>query len=334
MGRIAASNTVEIRPQVDGRLETQAAVEGQRVEPGALLFVIDSDPFAAELARAEADQAQAEARLAQTKRDLERVKRLARSNVASEQALDAAVTENKAAQAAVRAAVADVQTARLRLAYTRVTSPIGGVVGRVQERIGAAVEAYDTLLSRVYANDPMYVEFSIDEQRMLQLQRAYGPDLSQGVSEFRIVLADGSDYPHAGTLDFVDQALDARTATLPMRLRVPNPQGLLRENQFARVVVPIDSVPDALILPVRAIEEFQGTYSVWVIDDAGQAESRPIELGTRLGDEWIVQSGLAPGDRVVVAGTQKLQPGITVQLQPLGASDVAAGKAAAARNGS
>ena len=334
VGRIAASNTVEIRPQVEGRLETQAAVEGQRVEKGALLYLIDPAPYAAALARAQADQAQAEARRAQSRRDLERVKRLASSNVASEQALDAAVAEEKAANASVHAAVADVETASLKLAYTRVTSPIDGVLGRAEVRIGAAVEAYDTLLTRVYANDPMYVEFSISEQRMLQMQRDYGPDLEQGAGEFRIVLADGNDYPQRGTLDFVDQALDQKTATLPMRLVVPNPEGRLRENQFARVVVPVDANPSALVVPARAVQEFQGTHSVWIVDANGHAQSRDVELGARLAGEWIVRRGIAPGERVVVDGVQKLQPGIAVTTESGGIGDVAAEPAADVGNGS
>lgn len=334
VARIEASNTVEIRPQVEGLLKQQAAVEGQRVEAGALLFLIDPDPYAAALARAQAEQAQAEARLAQAKRDLERVERLASSNVASEQALDAAVAQEKAANAAVRAAVAGVETAQLQLDHTRVTSPIGGVVGRAEVRIGAAVEAYDTLLTRVYANDPMYVDFSISERRMLQMQRDYGSDLARGAGDFRILLADGSAYPHPGSLDFVDQALDEKTATLPMRLVVPNPDGLLRANQFARVVVPVESIPNALVVPVRAVQEFQGTHSVWVVDGEGQAQSRDVELGARLDGEWIVRSGIAPGDRVVVDGVQKLRPGVAVRTEPGALGDVAAEPSAAAPNGS
>ena len=334
VARLAASNTVEIRPQVDGRLEAQTAVEGQRVEAGALLFEIDPEPSR----RARADPGRAGAG-GGTARRIERD--LGARETPGEltdrerkQALDAAIAEEKAANAEVRAARAEVQTAKLRLAYTRVTSPLGGVVGRAEVRIGASVEAYDTLLTRVYANDPMYVEFSISEQRMLQLQRAYGPDLARGVNEFRIVLADGHEYPHSGTLDFVDEALDARTATLPMRLVVPNPDGLLRENQFARVVVPVDAIPDALVVPARAVQEFQGTHSVWVVDDTGLAESRAVELGPRIGEEWVVRQGLAPGDRVVVDGTQKLLPGTIVRAQPTPASDVAAEAAATPENGS
>ena len=334
VARIAASNTVEIRPQVDGRLETQAAVEGQRVEVGALLFLIDPAPYAAAFSRAEADQAQAEARLAQAKRELERVKQLASLNVASAQSLDAAVAQEKAANAAVRAAVAGVQTANLQLAYTRVTSPIEGVVGRAEVRIGAAVEAYDTLLTKVYANDPMYVDFNISEQRMLQMQRAYGPDLAQGAGEFRIVLADGNDYLHPGTLDFVDQALDVKTATLPMRLVVPNPEGLLRENQFARVVVPVDSIPNALVVPVRAVQELQGTHSVWVVDAQGQAQSRAVELGARLDGEWIVEHGIEPGERVIVDGVQKLRPGLPVHALPSGHGQVTGEPTVNTRTGS
>lgn len=252
--------------------------------------------------------------------------------------LDSAETQEKAADAALRAAVASVETARLQLAYTRVSSPIAGVVGRAEVRIGAAVEAYQTLLTRVYANDPMYVDFSISEQRMLQMQRRYGPDLAQGAGEFRIRLADGSEYPLPGTLDFVDTALDEKTATLPMRLVVPNPDGLLRANQFARVVVPVDTIADALVVPVRAVQDFQGTHSVWIVDDEGQAQSRDVELGARLADGWIVRRGLESGARVVVEGMQKLRPGIAVHAQSTAAGDVAAKVPAEepveARNGS
>src|SRR5215475_341200 len=306
VAHLEASNTVEIRPQVEGLLKQQAAVEGQRVAAGELLFLIDPDPFVAALAHAEAEKAQAEARLAQAKRDLERVKRLFDSNVTSQQALDAAEAQEKAARAAVRAGEAGVETAQLRLGYTRVTSPISGVVGRAEVRIGAAV----------YANDPMYVDFSISEQRMLQMQRDFGPDLAKGANGFRIVLADGSEYPHAGDLDFVDQALDEKTATLPMRLVVPNPDGLLRANQFARVVVPVESIPNAIVVPVRAVQEFQGMHSVWIVDAQGLAQTRDVALGARLDGEWIVKSGLAPGDRVVVDGVQKLRPGVAVSTEP------------------
>ena len=333
VARLEASNTVEIRPQVEGLLKQQAAVEGQRVEAGDLLFLIDPDPFVAALAHAQAEKAQAEARLAQAKRDLERVQRLFDSNVASQQALDAAEAQEKAARAAVRAGEAGVETAQLRLGYTRVISPIGGVVSRAEVRIGAAVKAFDTLLTRVYANDPMYVDFSISEQRMLQMQRDFGPDLARSANGFRIVLSDGSEYPHPGELDFVDQALDEKTATLPMRLVVPNPEGLLRANQFARVVVPVDSVPDALVVPVRAVQEFQGMRSVWIVDKQGLAQQRDVQLGARLGGEWIVKGGLAPGDRVVVDGVQKLRPGIAVSTEPSSPASVAA-EPGAAPNGS
>jgi membrane fusion protein (multidrug efflux system) len=119
-----------------------------------------------------------------------------------------------------------------------------------------------------------------------------------------------------------------------MRLVVPNPDGLLRANQFARVVVPVESLPDALVVPVRAVQEFQGMYSVWVVDAGGRAESRDVELGPRLGGEWIVRSGLAPGERVVVDGVQKLRPGIAVQAEPGALGAVAAEPEAPAPRGS
>lgn len=312
-----AFNTVEIRPRVGGLLDKQDAMEGAYVKKGQVLFVIDSQPYLAARSEARAAVAQAQAAMEQAERDYERVAPLAKLNAVSQQEVDAVTARRAAARASVDSAQAALKTAELNLDYTTVTSPIDGIVGRAQLRVGGLVTAYTTLLTTVYDTDPMYVNFSISERRMLELQHRFGftrekpnPDLA-----FRLILADGVEYPHPARLDFIEAAVDQNTGTLPVRLRVDNAKGELLDGQFARVMVETNRVADALLIPQRAVQELQGKTSVWVIDADNTAQSRDVRLGTRIDSDWLVQEGLKAGDRVVVEGIQKLKPGVSVNPQ-------------------
>src|ERR1700757_4373379 len=267
-----AVDTVEIRPRVGGVLEKQVPSEGERVKVGALLFVIDQQPYIAALAQAKAALAQSEAALVQSQRDLVRAKSLSEIDAVSQQELDAAVARNDANLASVDAGRAAVRTATLNLGYTTISSPINGVMGRAQLRLGGLVTANSTVLTTLYQTDRMYVNFSISEQRLLALQRELGraPDQkSTSAPPFRIFLADGSEYPQRPRLNFVDPAVDQRTGTLAIRLEVDNPQHLLHAGQFARVQVATAQLTDAVVLPQRTIQELQGKYYVWIVDDKG-----------------------------------------------------------------
>ena len=316
VARTEAYNTVEIRPRTGGLLQRQVALEGELVREGQLLFKIDPQPYAQALAQAKAATAQAASGLEQALRDQARIAPLSKMDAASQQELDAVVARVAAGRAAVDAARAAQKTAELNLGYTNITSPIRGVMGRAQVRVGALVTAYQTLLTSVYDTDPMYVNYSISEQRLLELQRLRGLSLDNKVANppaFHIVLADGSVYPHTGTLNFIDAAVDPRTGTLPVRLTVPNPERLLRAGQYARVVVDAQKIPDALLVPQRAVQEQQGRNFVWLAGEGGKAERRDVVMGSRVGDEWLVVSGLAAGDVVVVDGAQKLRNGSTIK---------------------
>jgi membrane fusion protein (multidrug efflux system) len=310
-----ASNTVEIRPRVGGVLERQAAVEGQHVKSGQILFEIDPEPYRAALAQAQAALAQAEAAKAQAIRDLARAKPLSEIDALSQRELDAAEAANSATAAQVRAAEAAVRTAELNLGYTVVRAPIDGVMSRAQIRIGGLVTAYATLLTTVYQTDPMYVNFSIGEQRLLQLQHELGraPDQrNPSKRQFRVLLADGEEVPTPAALNFVDAAVDLRTDTLAVRLQIPNSNELLRAGQYARVVVDARSRPDALVVPQRAVLELQDKNYVWVVDGDGKAQTRDVAMGARVGNDWLVEKGLAAGDTVIVDGVQRLRPGTPV----------------------
>jgi membrane fusion protein, multidrug efflux system len=315
-----AVNTVEIRPRVTGVLERQLPIEGEHVSPGQLLFVIDQQPYVAALAQSRATLAQSEATLEQAQHDLARAQALAQIDAISQQELDASVARAKAGLAAVNAGAAAVKTAQLNLGYTSITSPIEGVMGRAQLRVGGLATADSTLLTTLYQTDRMYVNLSISEARLLALQRQFGRALDQKSATappFRLFLVDGSEYPETPRLNFIAPAVDERTGTLAVRLEVPNPQRLLHAGQFARVQVAALQDPRAILLPQRAIQELQGKNFVWVVDGEGKAQQRDVRMGLRNGEDWQVQEGLKAGDVVVIDGVQRLHPGVPVKASPL-----------------
>ena len=316
-----AINAVEIRPRVGGMLEKRVPVEGETVKIGQLLFVIDREPYIAALAQAKAALAQSEAASLQSKRDLARAKSLSEIDAVSQQELDAAVAKNQANLASIDAAKAAVRSAELNLGYTTISSPIEGVMGRALLRQGGMVTANNTLLTTIYQNDRMYINFSVSEQRLLSLQRQIGRAPSQDAKSpppFRIFLADGSEYVQSPRLDFIDPAVDTRTGTLALRLEVDNPKHLLHAGQFARVQVAAQQDPNAILVPQRAIQDLQGKNYVWVVD-AGHAEQRDVRLGLRVGSDTQVQEGLKAGDVVIIDGVQHLKPSSLVKVTPMAA---------------
>ena len=324
--QLEASNTVEIRPQVSGILQRQAGLEGTLMHQGQVLFEIDPQPVVAALGQAQAGLAQAHAAQAQAIRDLARARPLSQIDAVSERELDAAIAANDSASAQVKAAEAAVQTAELNLGYTKVRSPIDGTMSRALIRLGGVVTAYTTLLPTVYQTDPMWANFSVGEQRMLQIQRELGRALNQGnpsQRQFKLLLADGSEYNVPAKLNFVDAAVDTRTDTLALRLTVPNPDGLLKAGQYVRVQVATAVQPNTLLVPQRAVQVLQDKNFLWIVDKDGKAQMRDVHMGPQQGNYWIVEQGLAPGDVVIVDGTQKLKPDLPVKAQPLPETETA-----------
>jgi membrane fusion protein (multidrug efflux system) len=315
-----AVNAVEIRPRVGGMLEKRVPVEGETVKTGQLLFVIDREPYIAALAQAKAALAQSEAASLQSQRDLARAKSLSEIDAVSQQELDAAVAKNQANLASIDAGKAAVRSAELNLGYTTILSPIDGVMGRAQLRQGGMVTANNTLLTTIYQNDRMYVNFSVSEQRFLGLLRQLERAPGQGPASappFRIFLSDGSEYMHTPRLDFIDPAVDTRTGTLALRLEVDNPKQLLHAGQFARVQVVAQQDPNAIVVPQRAVQDLQGKNYVWVVDAAGRAQQRDVRLGLRVGSDMQVQEGLKAGDVVIVDGVQHVKPDSLVKITPM-----------------
>jgi len=311
VGQAEAVETVEIRSRVQGLLERQAFRDGATVRRGDPLFLIDRQPFEAALAQARANVAQAEAASVSSELNLARIKRLIADNAASQQDLESAVARDQADRASVEAARAAMHQAELNLGYTQITAPRDGIVSKSLVKPGSLVTVAQTLLTTLYSSNPIHVNFSLGEQRMLELTRRVRARSAQDA--FRLRLVDGSEYPHAGQLDFVDAAVDPRNDTLQVRIVVANQEGLLRPGQYVRVLVPSAARTDAILIPQRAVQELQGLKTVFVVGEDNKAAVRQIKATQRLGMDWVLDEGLAAGDVVVVEGQQKLTAGATVK---------------------
>jgi membrane fusion protein (multidrug efflux system) len=311
-----APDTIEIRSQVTGLLERQAFADGARVKKGDLLYVIDQRPFEAQLAQAKASLAQAEANLINAKQNLARNSRLIAQKAVSQQDYDTAVAQERSSAALVEAQRALLRNVELNLEFATLRAPRDGFMSNSQVKAGSLITAQQTLLTTLYSSDPMWVYFSISEDKLSSLQKVLknpsgeGPDLAP---PFHIRLADGKDYTLTGKLNFVDATIDPKSGTLQMRISVPNPDRILRPNLFVRVIVASFENPNAIRIPQQAVSELQGLKSVYVVGADDKAEPRPIVASYRVGNDWVVDSGLKPGDRVVTEGIGKLRPGAPVK---------------------
>lgn len=312
-GRVAAVETVELRPRVTGYVERVAFAEGQLVKKGDLLFVIDPRSYRAdyERARAELARAKSEAGLAQSQ--YARTQELLAAKAASREEADARRAAVSQTHAAVRAAEAAAQRARLDLGFTEVRSPISGRAGRAMVTEGNLAQADTTLLTTVVSVDPMYVYFDASEQlylREMERTRAgTGQDAGAGEAAgapVRVGLADETGYPHPGTLDFIDNQVDPTTGTIRARAVVPNPDHALTPGLFARVQMQDSAAVAALLIDDKAVLTDQDRKYVYVLGPGNTAVRKDIELGRSVDGLRIVKAGLAAGDQVIVHGVQKV----------------------------
>ena len=333
VGQTDAQDVIEIRAQVTGLLERLAFADGAHVKKGELLYIIDQRPFESALAQAKANLAQAQANLVNAEQKLQRTKLLVERKFVSDQDYDAAVAAEQAAKAGAQAQQALLRAAELNLGFTVIRAPREGFISKSLVKTGALITAQQTLLNTLYSSDPMYVYFSISESKLKELsklvKRAPGEEPAKAPS-FQIRLVDGSDFGHPGELNFLDAALDDKTGTLRARLLAPNPGRQLRPGQFVRVIVPMLEYPSAVRVPQKAVRELQGIKTVFVVDAENKVAPRQINARYRIESDWVVESGLQPGEVVVVEGTQKVRPGQVVKpVTPEAAAQAAAGKGAA-----
>jgi len=311
-----APDTIEIRSQVTGLLERQAFADGSRVKKGDLLYIIDQRPFEAQLAQAKASLAQAEANLVNAKQNLARNSRLIAQKAVSQQDYDTAVAQERSSGALVEAQKALLRNSALNLEFATLRASRDGFMSSSLVKPGSLITAQQTLLTTLYSSDPMWVNFSISEDKLLELQKTlkHPPgERPETAPPFHLRLPDGTDYALPGKLNFVDATIDPKSGTLQVRISVPNPGRVLRPNLFVRVIVAAFENPNAIRIPQQAVQELQGLKSVYVVTAEDKVESRPIAATYRVGNDWVVASGLNAGDRIVVEGVGKLKPGAPVK---------------------
>lgn len=319
VGRTAAKENVEIRARVEGYLKERRFTEGAMVQKGDLLFVIEPHQYEENLKKAKAELSRQKALLAKAQVDLTRFESLYKQHAVSRDEFDTRLTSQRELSANVDSAKAAVESAERDLGYTRIVAPISGRIGKGLVNVGNLVGKGDnTLLAEISSTTPMYVDFSISERDYLSMVKALQ---ASGVKDqefpLTLVLADDSVYPHTGEADMAERAVDATTGTLGVRGVFPNPDGLLKPGQFAKIRVQLENRKGALLLPQRAVMDVQGSKSVYVVDAKGMIESQPVTLaGTREG-AYIIDSGLTPTDQVVVEGIAKVRPGMTVKAVPV-----------------
>ena len=330
-----SSHEVEIRARVDGFLDKRTYVEGQMVKAGQPLFLMDHKPFDAALQTAKGQLAQQQARLNVAKENLARVRPLAAQNALSKKDLDDAVGNVQQAEAAVIAAQGQVQTAELNLGYTTIKSPITGLSSFARQQDGSYVTATAAgLLTYVYQLDPIWVNFSISENELLKRS----DEITAGKLRFppgnefvvTLVLADGTEFPQRGRINFTNPAFSTDTGTFLVRAVFDNPKGTLRPGQFVRARVSGATRPGAVLVPQRAVLQGAKSHFVWVVDKESKAHQRVVEVGEWHGDDWFITDGLKAGERVVVDGAIRVVPDVPLKIVPAAPVSAASGSSGAA----
>ena len=306
-----------IRAQVQGYLIKQNYQEGDFVKKGQLLFEIDPRLFQAALEQTKASLAGSEARWTAAKADLARVKPLAAQNAVSQKTLDDTIGTEQSSAAAVLSARANVDKAALDLSFTKVTSLIEGIAGIAKAQIGDLIGPGSVEeLTTVSTVDPIKVYINMSEQEYLKASEIKDKDV--GKMSLELILSDGSIYPHTGRFFLADRQVDVKTGTIKVGAIFKNPGRLLRPGQFAKVKVAVTTKKDALLVPQRAVTELQGSYQVAVVGPDNKVDIRPVKATYRVGNLWVIEEGLKPGERVVAEGIQKVRQGIPVNPKPFG----------------
>ncbi len=307
IGTTEGDVNADIRPHVEGYLLRRDYKEGSTVAQGELLFEIDPRQFEAQLQQAQANLEQAKAALAKADLDVARAEPLTTDHAVSQQELDNARSAQRGARATVGSLEASVAQARLNLSWTRVTSPIPGIAGIAQQQVGDLVNG-QTVLTTVSQVNPLRVLYQLSEQEYLEIER----DPAMKNAELELVLSDGTVFPQKGRVLLTGRNVDVRTGTIATIGLFPNPGNVLRPGQYAKVRAVVKVRKGAILVPQRAVNEMQGAYQVAVVGPDDKVQIRTVKAAERIGNLWVVESGLAAGERVVVEGFSRVKTGGTV----------------------
>src|SRR5271154_6684996 len=338
IGTLDGLVNADVVAQVAGYLLRQGYQEGGFVKKGQLLFQIDPRPFQAVLDQAEGQLAQAEAQLqnaqavqVRTQLDVNRYTPLAREQAASQQDLDNAVQNNLAAkatvataQAQIKSAAAAVETAKINLDFTRLIAPIDGIAGQAQLQVGALVNPSSGAVTSVSTVNPIKVYFTVSEPQYLAWRKRFPTETTRLEADknlrLHLILADGSTYEKEGSFYFADRQVNESTGAIRLAGLFPNPDSILRPGGYAKVRTIVRVQENALLVPQRAVSELQGAYQVAVVDGDNKVTVKTVQVGDRVGSQWIVTDGLKPGEHVVAEGVQKVRTGSHVNPRPFGSA--------------
>ena len=318
-GRVEPVRVAEVRARVTGIVQQRLYEEGTDVGQGQPLFRIDPAELRASYAQTQASLERAKATAANANAVVQRYRPLVEENAISGQEFDAAQAAAREANANVAQIQAQLKSASLQLGYTTVRAPIAGRAGRAAVTEGALVSQPEgTLMTRIEQVSPIYVSFSQSATEVLQIRRAIAAGelalSADDAVEVRLVFPDGTEYEIPGLIEFLDFTVDEATGTIELRAEFPNPDGLLLSGEFVNARIYAGKATDVIAIPQAAVTVADSGGTVMIVDKDGKAALRPIKLGRLVGDKWVVESGLQPGDRVIVSNLQKLQPGMPVQI--------------------
>lgn len=320
-GRLEAPQSVSLRPRVSGYIDMVAFEEGEYVEQGDTLFLIDNRMFKAEVSRLEAQLEEGKSRLQLARQDLSRAERLRQSQSVSQEVLDRRASEVEQAKAAVAQTEAALDVARLNRGFARVEAPIAGRVSRANITEGNYVTAGQTVLTSIVATDRLYAYFDIDESTWLDYQQAQQGNASMATQPVAMRLANEQDYQHWGKMNFVDNQVNASTGTLRVRAVFNNDEGELLPGLFAHLKLAGGQPQDGILVAEKAIGTDLNNKFVLVLNQDNKVEYRAITMGDKVGPLRIVKSGLNAGDTVVVNGLQRVRPGATVAPNEVAMAD-------------
>jgi membrane fusion protein, multidrug efflux system len=321
VGTLNGVQNAQVRARETGYLQTIAYQQGGYVKKGDLLFEIDPRPFVAALEQAKSQLTEAQATLLGVELDAKRAKELFQGKVISEQEYTNKTQDYQTKLAAAAAAQAAVDDAQLNLDYTKIVSPLDGIAGQQQAQIGDLVgSGSNMVLTTVSQIDPIWCLFPISEQTYWvaadRLKEMMAVPEDKRPERVELILPNGSVYPHKGKFAFVDRQVDPKTGTIQIAVAFPNPELTLRPGQYASARAEIGTIPNALLIPHRAISELQGGDQVGIVNPDGKAEIRAVTIGDVYGQLIVIKEGLKPGEKVIVEGFQKIRQGVPVSAKP------------------
>ena len=337
-GRTAPAMIAEVRPQVTGIIESRTFNEGAEVKAGTTLYKLNAATYQTTYESARAAVAKAEAGVQTARRNVERNKELVEIKFVSQQAYDDAVTTLRQSEADLAGAKAAAEAARINLAYTNVVAPISGRTGKSTVTAGALVTANQASpLVTIQQMNPMYVDVTQSSTEVLRLRRAMASgELKRArddAARVTLLLDDGAPYSHEGTLQFSDVTVDASTGAITLRALFPNPDNVLLPNMFVQAVIEEGVRENAILIPQQAVtRDTKGQAIAMVVGADNKVEPRPLKTVRTLGSNWLLDSGLQVGDRVIIEGLQRATPGTVVQAMPADAPTDSASRAAANTN--